>query len=292
MVRTDRLFTVSLYIFLFIMSAAMIFPLLYVLSVSFTDPKAYVPDQLTLWPKQWSLSAYEYILSGGAIVNALKSTLFITAVGTPISLVVTTSFAYMLSKSYLPGRNVMLLLVLFTMLFSPGMIPNYLLIRSLGLLDSLWALILPMATNAWSILVMKSFYQSIPSELEDSARIDGCNDLQIYTRIILPLSKAPMAAFTLFFAVAYWNVYFSALLYLRDSTKWTLQVILQQVVLASNASQFVDSAVASQMDNIVAMPPETVKMATIILVVAPILLVYPFLQKHFAKGVLIGSVKG
>ncbi|TLS53816.1 carbohydrate ABC transporter permease [Paenibacillus antri] len=292
MVRTDRLFLAAVYTFLFLLSAAMIFPLLYVLAVSFTDPKVYVPDQLTLWPKKWSLSAYEYILSGGAIVNALKSTLFITVVGTPISLIVTSSFAYMLSKNYLPGRNVMLLLVLFTMLFSPGMIPNYLLIRNLGLLDSLWALILPMATNAWSILVMKSFYQSIPSELEDSARIDGCNDLQIYSRIILPLSKAPMAAFTLFFAVAFWNVYFSALLYLRDSTQWTLQVILQQVVLASNASQFVDSAVASQMDNIMTMPPETVKMATIIIVIAPILLVYPFLQKHFAKGVLIGSVKG
>ncbi|MFS0726633.1 carbohydrate ABC transporter permease [Paenibacillus sp. 1P07SE] len=292
MVRNDYLYRFSINTFLFLVAAAMLFPLVYVLAVSFTAPEVYVPNQLILWPKQWSLDAYQYILSGSAVINALKSTLFITAVGTPLALILSSSFAYMLSKNHLPGRNVILLLVLFTMLFSPGMIPNYLLVRQLGLIDSLWALILPTLTNAWSLLVLKSFYQSIPSELEDSAKIDGCNDMQTYFRIILPLSKAPLAAFTLFFAVNYWNVYFSALLYLRDATKWTLQVILQQVVLASNASQFVDSAVASQMDNIVQMPPETVKMATIIIVVAPILMVYPFLQKYFAKGVLIGSVKG
>ncbi|MFC7681062.1 carbohydrate ABC transporter permease [Paenibacillus sp. GCM10028914] len=288
----DNIFQFSINIVLFLIAVTMFFPFLYVVAVSFTDPSVYNINSLVLWPEKWSLKAYEYILSGGAFWNAFKSSVFITVAGTIIAILVTSTMGYMLSKSRLPGRKWFLRAILITMLFSPGLIPNYLIVRQLGLIDSLWAIILPGATSAWSLLVLKSFYQGIPEELEESAKIDGSNDMGIFFKIILPLAKAPIAAITLFFAVGFWNAYFSAIVYLQDSMKWPLQVLLQQIVLAANASQFVDSATALELQSQIQIPGETIKMAAIVIVMVPILVVYPFLQKYFAKGVLIGSVKG
>jgi putative aldouronate transport system permease protein len=285
------IYQIILGFFLVVLAAIIIVPLLYVFAVSFTDPMVYDPNKFVLWPERWSIDAYRYLLAGRGFMLSLSASVFITFVGTPLTLMVTATFAYVLSKPRLPGRKPLLMMVLFTMLFSPGMIPAYLLIRSLGLIDSWWALILPGLTNAWSLLVMKSFYQTIPTELEDAAKIDGCSDMGVFFRIVLPLSTAALAAFTLFFAVGYWNIYFSAIIYLNDASKWPLQVMLQQMVIASNASRFLDSAAVTQLQLQRAIPPETVKMAAVVIVTAPIVVVYPFLQKHFAKGVLIGSVK-
>lgn len=277
---------------LFFIALTMIFPFLYIIVTSFTDGSVYEVNKLILWPSKWSVAAYQLILSGKGFLSSFKASLFITFVGTPISLVISCTMAYMLSKTYLPGRTVLLYLVVFTMLFSPGMIPNYLLVRELNLLDSWWAIILPVATNAWTLLVMKSFYQNIPTEIEESAKMDGSGDYQTFFRIILPLSKAPLAAFSLFFAVALWNTYFNAILYLHTSSKWPLQVFLQQVVVAANVEQFTSDSVLAMLTRENVIHPEIIKMAAVVVVTVPILTVYPFLQKYFAKGVLIGSVKG
>jgi putative aldouronate transport system permease protein len=256
--------------------------------VSFTDPSVYVPGSIKIWPSKWSLEAYKYIMSGGGFVKAFSNTLYITAVGTPLNVCFNAGLAYMISKRDLPGRSVILKLIIFTMLFGPGMIPHYLNIMKLGLLDTFWACILPATCSAWTLMVMKSFFQSLPSDLEEAAIIDGCSQLQIFYRIILPISKAMLATFTLFSAVYYWNVYFSAVMYISRSSMWPLQVFLQQIILSLNFAEFMDTGLEVTSD----VPVEVAQMACIVVACAPIMLVYPFLQKHFAKGIMLGSIKG
>ncbi len=193
--------------------------------------------------------------------------------------------AYPLSKSNLPGRRILLYAVVFTMVFSGGMIPTFLVVKDLGLLDTYWALILPLAINPFSLIIIKNFFQQLPAELEESAKIDGANEMQTLWSIILPLSKPVLATFALFYAVGIWNDFMSPLLYLNDSSMWTLQMFLRQVTVATDLSM-VDGD-PSQLP-----PAQGIKFAVIVVATLPILLFYPFLQKHFAKGMLIGSVKG
>ncbi|MDF2961310.1 MAG: binding-protein-dependent transport system inner rane component [Paenibacillus sp.] len=287
-IKKATLFDYVNYSLLGIISLICVFPFIYVFSVSFTDPEVYVPLQFYLFPEKWSLSSYNYILSTNSFINALKSTVFVTGIGTVLSVIVSFTFAYVLTKKNVPGRNLMLSGVIFTLVFNAGILPNYLLIKELGLLNSHWSLILSGLTNAWSLIVIKSFLESLPSELEDAAHIDGCSDIAVFWRIVIPLSMPAIAAFTLFFAVAYWNTYFNALIYLTDAKKWTLQVLIKSLVIDSD-SNGVGGAGGSD-DRVI--PQETIRMASIVLAMVPILLVYPFLQKHFAKGVMLGSVKG
>ncbi|WP_135556393.1 carbohydrate ABC transporter permease [Paenibacillus cymbidii] len=282
---------IAIYAVLLLVCIVMIFPYVYVFAVSFTSAQSYVAGEFILFPRQWSLDAYRYILSTSAFLDSFRATAFIALAGTALSIVFTTSFAYAVTKKTMPGRNLLLLMLLVTMLFSGGLVPQYLLVEKLGLINSLWALILPVLTNAWSVFVVKSFFQSLPDSLEDSAQIDGCNDLVIWYRIIVPLSMPVIAAFSLFFAVGYWNTYFSGLIYMRDAAKWPLQVLLQQMIL-QNETNMGNMSVVSFDPSQAALPPETIKMAALVVVIAPIILVYPFLQKYFAKGVLLGSVKG
>ncbi|WP_240421111.1 carbohydrate ABC transporter permease [Paenibacillus periandrae] len=277
------------YSLLSVISLACIFPFIYVFSVSFTDPEVYVPLQFYLLPEKWSLSAYKYILSTNSFINALKSTVFVTGIGTVLSVIISFTFAYVLTKKVVPGRRFMLSAVIFTLVFNAGILPNYLLIKELGLLNSYWSLILSGLTNAWSLIVIKSFLESLPPELEDAAHIDGCSDIGVFWRIVIPLSMPAIAAFTLFFAVSYWNTYFNALIYLTDAKKWTLQVLVKSLVIDSD-SNGVGAAGGGGDDRVI--PQETIRMASIVLAIVPILIVYPFLQKHFAKGVMLGSVKG
>ncbi|MFH5184056.1 carbohydrate ABC transporter permease [Paenibacillus sp. TAB 01] len=277
------------YSLLILISLVCVFPFIYVFSVSFTDPKVYIPLKFYLFPKQWSLAAYQYILSTNSFLNALKSTIFVTVTGTVLSIVTSFTFAYALTRKTMPGRAIMIGAVVFTLVFQAGILPTYILVKSLGLLNSYWSLIWPSLTSAWSLIVIKSFLESLPSELEDSARIDGCTDIGVFLRIIIPLSMPAIAAFTLFFAVSYWNTYFNALIYITDSKKWTLQVLVKTLVIDSDSTG-VGQAGAGGDDRIV--PQETIRMASIMLAMVPILAVYPFLQKHFAKGVMLGSVKG
>lgn len=283
---------ICLYLVLLLIGLTMLFPFIYVIAVSFTDRDVYVPGQFILFPKQWSLDAYRYILSSDSFFKSFRSTAFITVVGTILNLAFSSSFAYGVTKRELPGRKFLILVVLITMLFGAGMIPNYLLIQQLGLINSLWALILPVLTNAWTIFVMKSFFQSLPESLEDAAQIDGCNDLMTWWRIIMPLSLPMLAAFSLFFAVAQWNTYFAGVIYIQNPDKWPLQVLLNLLIMQNQTQVVGDLAVMAMDPNSVKVPPETIKMAALVLVMLPILVVYPFLQKYFTKGVLLGSVKG
>ena len=212
-----------------------------------------------------------------------------TAVGTVLNILFTFTAAYGLTKRELPHRGVINGLIVFTLVFNPGILPNYLLVRSLGLLDSYWALILPALSNAWSLIVVRSFMESLPKELEDAACIDGCNELMVFSRIIIPLSMASIAAFTLFFAVAHWNTYFEALIYISSSRKRTLQVLVKALIL--DASSNLAGATASYTDEIV-VPSEILRVASVVLAMLPILILYPFLQKYFVKGVMLGSIKG
>lgn len=271
-----------------ISSLVCILPFLYIIVVSLTDPSVYVPMKLVLIPRKFSFAIYRYILSSSNFLTALKSTVIITFVGVAINIPVTFAMAYGLTKRKLPHRKVIMAVVIFALLFDAGVIPNYLLVRSLGLMNTYWAVILPAATNSWSVIVARSFLDSIPSELEDSGKIDGCSDITIFIRIIIPLSMAAIATLGLFFAVSHWNVYVKPLMYLTDSAKRTLQVYVAALLVDT---QGVGNAAAVGQDEFL-LPSETIQMATVVLAMLPIMVVYPFLQKYFMKGVMLGSVKG
>jgi putative aldouronate transport system permease protein len=285
----DRLFTWINILLLGIVGLVTVFPLYYVFVVSFTDPSEFIKNRATLFPAKWSLVSYEYLMSTNAFLKAMGNSAFLAIVGTVLSLLVTSGLSYAISRRRLQGRKWFMLLILLTTLFNPGIIPPYLLIRDLHLINSTWSLILPVLTSGWYVLLMKGFFDSIPPSLEEAARIDGCNDVSVWCRIILPLSLPSMAAFGLFYAVAYWNTFFTALLYINEFSKQPLQVLLQNMLI--DASTAAGGSAAAELMSEQQIPPETIKMSAVVIATVPILMVYPFLQKHFAKGALIGSVK-
>lgn len=287
--KRDRLFNATNLFFLTVIGLVTLFPLYYVLVVSFSDPAEFIRNKATLFPKKWSLDSYRYLLSTNSFMRAMGNSAFLATVGTMLSLFVTSCLSYALSRRRLQGRRVMMLLILLTTLFNPGIIPPYLLIRDLHLINSTWSLILPVLTSGWYVLLMKGFFDSIPSSLEEAARIDGCNDIGVWWRIILPLSLPSLAAFGLFYAVAYWNTFFTALLYINDFNKQPLQVLLQNMLIDSSTASGGTAAVEITAEQQI--PSETLKMAAVVIATIPILMVYPFLQKHFAKGAMVGSVK-
>jgi putative aldouronate transport system permease protein len=268
-------------------SLVCVLPFLYVIMVSLTDPASYIPFQFYLIPKKWSLDAYRYIMATKSFRTAFGNSAFITIVGTFFNLIITLTFAYALSKSRLPGYRAFHTMVIITLFFNAGQIPTFLVVKNTGLLNSLWSLIIPTLTSAWDIVVVRSFFLSIPSTLEEAARIDGCSDLGVFSRVVLPLSMPVIATFTLLFAVRHWNVYFHALMYLTNTDKWTLQLVVKQMVIDSDTS-----GMALSLGSDTAPPQETLRMASVVVSMIPIMCVYPFLQKHFAKGVMIGSIKG
>lgn len=282
----NRLFDIINHSILFIVAIVCVLPFVYVLAVSFASPAEVAKGGLILWPKEWSLVSYQYIFSSDTLPRSLLVSIYITVVGTLINLAFTSLMAYPLSKPHLRGRNPILLGVLITMLFSGGMIPTYFVVNGLNLTNTLWSLMIPNAISAFNLIVLKNFFQQIPDGLEDSAKIDGCNDLGVLIRIVLPLSLPAMATFGLFYAVAHWNTFFNAILYINDNEKWPIQVLLREIVILAQSR--VGDASFDEMD----VQPLTIRMAVIVFATVPILLVYPFLQKHFAKGVMLGSVKG
>ncbi|MBW7453103.1 carbohydrate ABC transporter permease [Paenibacillus sepulcri] len=272
---------------LLLLSLVMVFPLYYVLSVSFTDPREYLKGGIIWYPRGFTLENYRYLFSTPLFIRSIGVSTFLAVAGTVLGLIVTSALAYTLSRKRLLGRKTILMVILITILFHPGIIPNYLLIRDLNLMNSLWALILPALSSGWNVFLMKSFFDSIPASLEEAAVIDGCNDLQVWWRIILPLSLPALATFGLFFAVAHWNVFFNAVLYINDFRKWPLQLVLRQMLIDSNTSAGGGNVLQEgQIIN-----PQSIKMAAVIIATVPIMMVYPFLQKHFTKGVMVGSVK-
>jgi putative aldouronate transport system permease protein len=278
---------VSKVVVLAIIAVVMLVPFVYVLSVSLSSQADLSGTAASLIPKHPTLGAYRQILEGGVVTRALEVSIGITLVGTAASMVMTTCLAYGLTRTrQVPGSRFILFLVLGTLLFSAGIIPNYLLVRYLGMLNSYPALIVPGLISAFNLVVVRQFFMGIPDELTDAARIDGANPLQIFWHITLPLSKAVLAVVALFYGVGLWSDFFNALLYLNDTAKWPIQLVLRLFVLQG---QDVSGAVQVGQP---APPAQTVQMAVVMIATVPILLVYPFLQKYFTQGVLSGSVKG
>ncbi|HUZ17399.1 MAG TPA: carbohydrate ABC transporter permease [Spirochaetia bacterium] len=267
---------------LFFASFVVVIPVLQIVLQSFSATSDLVP-------KVVSIDAYRYIFSSNILGNSLLVSVYITVLGTALSLILSSLMAYSLSYRSLPGRSGILFVVLFTMLFNGGIIPTYMVVRATGVMNSLWALVIPNAINAFYLIVMKNFFQNIPEELRDSAKIDGCHELVVLLRIVMPLSLPAMAAFGLFYAVDRWNLWFHALLYIADSRKWPVQVVLQQVIFTSVGAV---GQQTSDSNDMVAYTSQGIRAAVIIIATLPIALVYPFLQKHFVKGLLVGSIKG
>lgn len=282
----SRLFDIFNYSFLTIVSLIVFLPFLHVVMSSFATAEEIARKPFILIPEHFSLNAYRYILSTSAIFRALGVSIGITVVGTVISMFVTSLMAYGLTRRDLDGRKTINFLVVFTMLFSGGLIPSFLVVLNLGMIDTYWSLMIPTAVSAFNLVIMRSFFANLPEGIEESARIDGCSDFGTFFKIVLPLSTAVMATISLFYAVQYWNSYQNAILYVNDANKWPLQVLLRQVVLVASGFS------ADTTHDFVQPPEQTVKMAVIVVATVPILLVYPFMQKYFAKGALVGSVKG
>lgn len=282
---SGRIFDTANAVLLTAVGIIALLPFVFVIAGSFSTESELTRRSFFLWPEQFSLDSYAVLFSTPTFMRALITTVLVTAVGTVIQLALTVTMAYPLAKRTLPGRNVILSLVVFTMVFSAGMIPTFLVVKDLGLLDTYWALILPLAINPFSLIIIKNFFQELPVELEESAKIDGATELRVLWSVLLPLSKPVLATFALFYAVGIWNDFMSPLLYLNDTDLWTLQMYLRQVTVAT-------SLATDNPDPNYIPPAQGIKYAVVVVATIPILMFYPFLQKHFAKGILIGSVKG
>jgi putative aldouronate transport system permease protein len=260
-------------------------PMWTVLATSLADPQDVIDNGgWVVWPRRFSTDAYQQILEGGIVTRALLVSAGITAIGTVLSLVCTIGLAYTLSRPKVYGGKPLLLLVLFTFLFPPGMVPLFLVVRSTGLFDQYASLILPFLINVFNLVVMRGFFQSIPGELLDAARIDGAGELAILRRVVLPLSKAVIAVVGLFYAVSYWNRFFEAIIYFNDQSKWPIGTVLRQYVTGG-------AAIAENSGEASASSPQSMQMAVVVLATLPIMCVYPFLQRYFVKGVLTGALK-
>lgn len=242
-----------------------------------------------LWPDDVTFSSYRALLSGGLVSKAMLVSIGVTVVGTALSLVSSIMLAYGLSRPGSFGHKPVLMLLLMSLLFAPGIIPSYLMVKQLGLINSYWSLILPTMINAFNVIVLRSFFMNLPKELIDAARIDGASELKILTKIVLPLSKASVAVIGLFYAVTYWNAFFNALLYINDAAKWPMQLVLRSYVVnnAALSGGQIDVAAGAPVP-----PAQSLQAAILVLSIVPIVIVYPFLQRHMNKGVMVGAVKG
>ncbi|WP_248926521.1 carbohydrate ABC transporter permease [Paenibacillus hamazuiensis] len=274
--------------FLTILSLLMFLPFLNVLAQSLSDSNAIIAGKVLFTPVNFTWINYQYVFSDAAIWRSFGVTVYITVVGTAINLIATASLAYPVSRQEYVGRKYVVMMVLITVVFSAPLIPNFILMKTLHLTNSLWALLLPGAISSFNFFVMRSFFMQIPGEIIDSGRIDGCSEMRMIWSIVLPLSKPVMASLGIFYAVGHWNTYMQALYYINKPAFWPLQVKLNQLIQSDDIS--IDPS-ASQFSSLAHMNPEGIKMATIIIATLPIILVYPFLQRHFVKGMMIGSIK-
>ncbi|WJH34700.1 carbohydrate ABC transporter permease [Paenibacillus sp. CC-CFT747] len=271
-----------------LIALGMLLPFINVLAQSFSSSTAVTTGKVTFWPVEFTWINYQYVFSDASIWRSFAVTVYITVLGTLINLAATASMAYPVSRQEFAGRRYVVLLVLVTMVFSAPLIPNFILIKELGMMNSLWSLMIPGAISAFNFFVMRSFFMQIPGELIDSSRIDGCGETRILWNLVLPLSKPVMASLGIFYAVGHWNTFQSALYYINKPNLWPLQVKLRQLITTDDIS--IDPS-SSQFSDLAHSSPEGIKMAVIIIATVPIIMIYPFLQRHFVKGLMIGSVK-
>ncbi len=286
----SRAFDACNVVVLALCAAVTMLPFIYVLAASFATEREIVERPLFLIPRDVTLGAYQYIFSSSTLLRSILNSVIITLSGTAVNMACTITMAYGLSKHRVAGRNLILNLIIFSMFFSGGMIPTYIVVSGLGITNTYWSVILPGAISAYNLMIIKNFFQNIPAELEESAYLDGCNDIGALWRIALPLSLPVIATFSLFYAVGHWNAYFSAMLYMSKAPeKWPLQVMLRQLIILS---QMTAGDMVSMDPNFVKPPDQSIKMAVIMISTIPVMMLYPFLQKYFTKGVLVGALKG
>ncbi|WP_412761606.1 carbohydrate ABC transporter permease [Paenibacillus chibensis] len=286
--RRISLFTVINTLIMLLIAAVMLYPFVYMLAVSLSGDVYVMKGQVTLWPKGFNLRMYELVLGDPQIWTSYRNTILYTVLGTAIAMLITAMGAYALSRKDMMFHKGFTLLIVFTMFFGGGMIPTFLVVRSLGLVDTIWGMVLPGAVSTWNLILMRTFFSGIPKELEESGRMDGLNDIGIFFRIIVPLSKPVFATISLFYAVGIWNNFLYPLLYLRSQELFPLQVLLRNLVLAGSVSSGQVTQIGG--DNLVV--EDSLKYATIMVSTLPILILYPFVQKYFVKGSMIGAVKG
>ncbi|GAA0376901.1 carbohydrate ABC transporter permease [Paenibacillus motobuensis] len=294
--RRDKLFLAFTYFFVILAFVVVLYPLLYMLSASISDPKYVASGEMWLWPKGITFDGYKRVFENTSIWIGYGNTILYTVIGTTINLVVTLPAAYALSRKDFVGRNFFMGMFMVTMFFSGGLVPSYLLIKSLGMVNTMWAIVIPSAASIWNIIVSRTFFQgSIPPELQDAAQVDGCTNMRLFIKIILPLSMPIIAVMALFYGVGHWNNYFSAMIYLNDAGKYPLQLVLRQILVLQEMSAqgggAIDTSTAAAM-NSKAEIAALVKYAVIIVATIPVIVIYPFLQRYFVQGVMIGSVKG
>jgi putative aldouronate transport system permease protein len=283
----ENVFKGVVYVLMTLIVIACLYPFLNVLAYSLSSNRAILAGDVTFYPIDFHFDAYKIMLSTSQLLNSLRVSVTITVLGTLLSLTVTTMAAYALSKKRLKGRTVLTLFILFTLYFSGGIIPTFMVVKGLGLLDTLAAVILPIAVSAFNFIIMKTFFQQLPESLEEAATLDGCNDFSYLITMVLPLSGPILATIGLFYAVSYWNDYFNALLYITSADKFPLQLLLRQLLFTEALSQLTVAENIGQQ-----VMPETMKAASVVVAIVPIVLIYPFLQKYFVKGVMLGSIKG
>ena len=291
MSKGEKGFIIAAHVLLVLLSLAIIIPVASVVVNSFVSAAEVARrGQFILWPEEFDFSAYNMLFNSDRIYSGYANTLFVTIVGTALSMIMTISLAYPLSKKDLRGRNAILGMVFFTMLFNAGTIPNFLLVKEIGLLDTRWALILPYICNTWNMLIMRNFFYAIPDSLEEAAYLDGANQMQVIIKIILPLSLPSIATISMFYAVSFWNAWFPGVMYVTNKSLQPVQNIMRSIIVAASG-QMEDLGI--MIDDIEVMPTSnTIKCAAIVITTLPILCVYPFIQKYFVKGVMVGSVKG
>lgn len=287
--KGDTLFDIINLIVLSAVTCIVLYPLLFVVGASFSSPAAVLEGRVWLLPQGWNVQSYIRVFQDRGIMEGYLNTFMYTAVGTTLNIVLTICAAYPLSRKDFAGGYTLTLLFAFTMFFSGGIIPTYLLVKDLGLINSFWAVILPNAVSMWNIVIMRTFFQNIPTELQESAQIDGCSNTRTLFSIILPLSLPVIAVMVLFYGVSHWNAFFNALMYVSDVHKYPLQLIIRQILLQNQMGDMV-SASETSTDQILLV--EGIKYAVIVVSSLPVLLLYPFLQRYFVKGVMIGAIKG
>jgi len=287
----DRVFNIVNYVVLVLFLVSVAYPLIYVFSASLSDPRAVISGRMWLWPVDVTLDGYRAVFRNGRIITGFQNSLFYTVAGTFISVVLTILAAYPMSRRDLAGRNVIMFFFVFTLLFGGGLIPTYLVVRETGLLNTRWAMIIPTALSVYNMIITRTFFQTtIPDELLEAAQLDGCSDFRFLRDVVIPLSGPIIAVNALFYAVAQWNQYFNALIFLTDPDLFPLQLILREILVQNQVdlTQISDIDQLMQRQNL----QDLLKYSLIVVASAPVLIIYPFVQKHFVRGVLIGSLKG
>lgn len=290
---SSKILSIVIYASLIFLMIVVLYPIIYIFSVSVSSTTAYESGRVVFLPVEFNIEAYKVIFEAGTIPRSFLNSVLYTVVYVIVSLMFTTTMAYPLSRSKerVPFKGVISKIVIFTMFFNAGTIPNFILVKSLGLMDNMWSLILPIAVSTYNLVVMRSFFEGIPSSLEEAAFVDGANEIQIFWKIMLPLSKAALATVGLFYGVSMWNSWFTAMLYLQSDTKYPLQLIIRHIVM-QNQLQAELAAMGDTTADEIKTSTESLKYATLFLSILPMLAVYPFIQKYFVKGVMVGSVKG